>query len=81
MNKSKSELEAGSTFNEMMENSKKIKQFIDKGIYPEGTSKSDWMIVGDYAVYTPYIPLMMTPPPAQEFKKDVDAYMKERDGY
>lgn len=45
------------TFQEMLNNSKQIKQSIDQEIYPEGTTKQDWMIIGEYAVYTPYIKL------------------------
>ena len=51
----------GYTFNEMMEGGRIAKRMLDEGKVPiEGTTKEDYMIVGDIAIYTPYIPLYIT---------------------
>lgn len=56
----------GFTFKEMIEGGQSIKKKIDEtGEYPEGTTKEDWMFIGDVAVYTPYIPLFQTPLPSK----------------
>ena len=55
-------IEKGYTLNEMLESSRIIASEIKKGKFPiEGTTEKDYMIVGDIAVYKPYIPLYTTP--------------------
>ena len=54
--------EKGYTLNEMLESSRILASEIKKDNFPiEGTTEKDYMIVGDIAVYTPYIPLYTTP--------------------
>lgn len=51
----------GYTFSQYLEGGRALSRSIAIDEIPEGTSKSEYMIVGDIAVYTPYIPLMQTP--------------------
>lgn len=52
----------GYTLKEIIDGGRKVKREIDKtGKYPKGTTKSEWMFIGDIAVYCPYIPLFQTP--------------------
>lgn len=55
-------IEKGYTFNELLENSRILASEIKNGNFPiEGTTEKDYMIVGDFVVYTPYIPLYTIP--------------------
>lgn len=54
--------EKGYTLNEMLESSRVIAGEIKKGNFPiEGTTEKDYMMIGEFVVYTPYIPLYTTP--------------------
>ena len=54
--------EKGHTFDELLENNRILANEIKKGNFPiEGTTEKDYLIIGDFAVYTPYIPLYITP--------------------
>lgn len=55
----------GHTLKEILENGTRLAKDILEGKIPEGTSRSDWMIVGNLAVYTPYIPLFCTNDPVK----------------
>lgn len=60
----------GYTFQELMDNSCKVKKLLDEGKFPiEGTTKDDYMIIGDLAIYKPFIPLQITPELKSQYKK------------
>lgn len=50
----------GCTMEELMANGRALADKIRKGEIPEGTSPSEWMIVGGIAVHMPYVPLYQT---------------------
>lgn len=57
-------VDKGYTFNDSLEGGKILASQIKNGNFPiEGTTEKDYMIIGDIAVYTPYIPLYTTPLP------------------
>lgn len=52
----------GYKFSDFIEGGRKIKKQIEEtGKYPFSSSASEWMFIGDMAVYMPYIPLQQTP--------------------
>lgn len=54
-------IDNGYTFNNLLEGSKILASQIKNGNFPiEGTGEKNYMIIGDFAVYTPYIPLHTT---------------------
>lgn len=50
----------GYTVKELWEGSRQMAEQLRAGIIPAGTQPEEWMLIGDVAVHTPYIPLYQT---------------------
>lgn len=55
------------TIQELFDGGRAMKKQIDEtGEYPFGSTKEEWIFIGDIAIYKPYIPLQMTPLPIEK---------------
>lgn len=50
-------MQRGYTLSEMIEGGRLVAKDLNEGKIPAGTTLQDWEIIGDIAVYKPYIPL------------------------
>ena len=54
------DLNYGYTIEELYVDGSFMKEYIIKNGYPEGTTSSEWLFIGEMAVYRPYLPLYCT---------------------